>query len=701
MGDRRKRVTARAITALAIAAAVIAEVALALAINVASSTTPWPRLLEPIRRHPWRSSSILIIGTAVLAIATWRLQDPNHKISQIGNLSTDHPVDQARIARILKKKSWRTAGGNIYEIRGKSVQVQLPSTGTETSIFETRGPGAAPLLPSRTGGSPDLTQRLVRIGDVPMAAPAYQQRPGLETRLKGAVAGQIAALVALPGQRGAGKTQLAAALARARMAENWPVVAWINAETKAGMHSGLDELATELGVRDERDTPIKAARRLRRYLESVQQSCLIVFDNAEDVGALRPFLPRSGNTEIVITTTRRAFTRLGGVTVLDVGGFTPTESVLYLEARTQLNDPVGATSVAQELGHLPLGLAQASWVIVSQGLTYGAYLDKLHRQPIEEVLLPDSADDYQLTVVQAISLALDDLDRRNETGARRLLEFLCLLSPDGVPRRYLLDIPVAGFSEPRSIPLTSSHGADGAQQLVEFPALTSLDMVDRALGSLAEASLLLFSEDRNRVIVHRLVAMVVRFLSRDWRIELADRAQTLLSRPGRRGEFSEQTWRRWIDPMNMLPDNIMNERWVDLITALQEGGMQVEWARLNDLAAQYKALLRNVDDQHWALRQEAASWVNEFGLESAIERARDRVTELERNVGRKQLATAYARTHLAYAYWAGGRLDDAINEFRKALPIFRRIHGSRHARTRMISTSMSIAQKQLDSTRLA
>jgi hypothetical protein len=112
------------------------------------------------------------------------------------------------------------------------------------------------------------------------------------------------------------------------------------------------------------------------------------------------------------------------------------------------------------LGHLPLGLAQASWVIISQGLTYQVYLEKLHQQPIDELLLRDAADEYQLTVVQAISLALDDLNRRGETAARRLLELLCLLSADGVPRRYLADIPKAGFDQSRNIALGDPPGAE-------------------------------------------------------------------------------------------------------------------------------------------------------------------------------------------------------------------------------------------------
>jgi hypothetical protein len=206
-------------------------------------------------------------------------------------------------------------------------------------------------------------------------------------------------------------------------------------------------------------------------------------------------------------------------------------------------------------------------------------------------------------------------------------------------------------------------------QWVQFPALPTVGAVDAALGSLAEASLLLFSGDRSRVTVHRLVAMVVRFLSREWSPELANRAQNLLSQPGRTGELGERAWRRWVDPTEMLPDDIMSGHWRDLIETLKTGGMQVQWASLNDLVSQYKALLDNVDDERWKWRERASSWINQFGLDSAIQRAENRVSEMESSLGRKHLSVAYARIHLAYAYWAGNRLEDATKEFKRVLPV--------------------------------
>jgi hypothetical protein len=666
------------------------EAALALAVNAASAKDRWPGPLDYVRRYPWPSAVILV--AVILAILLWE-----RRKSTSGEDATDAAAGgrtpNNNFGNIGHSTESRTTHGTFYEIRGGVVNIQ----GSDTHVPTPQDDDGSPL---RTELETSNAQpRLVRVGDVPMAASSFQTRPDLAAQIESAVAGRIATLVTLPGQRGAGKTQLAAAVARRRLAERWTVVAWINAETQAGLHAGLEDLADELGIRHEDDTAVQAGRRVRQYFEMDGDECLLVFDNAEEVGELRQFLPRSGQAQIIVTTTRRSFTRLGGATVVNVGGFTSPEAIAYLRSRTGLDDPAGAATLADELGYLPLGLAQASWVIASQGLTYKSYLDKLHSQPISQVFLRDSADEYRLSVVQAISLGLDDLDRRNETGARRLLELICLLSADGVPRRYFRDIPKAGFNKPRSQKNAASvQDNQSAAREVEFPALAQHADVDAALGSLAEASLLLFSEDRSRVAVHRLVAMVVRFLSREWHFELANRARSLLNQPDRKGELGERAWRRWIDPVAMLPDNMMKSQWIALVDSLRSGGAQVQWSKINDLVSQYKALVDNVYDPSWKWRGETAARVNEFGLDAAIDKAKSRVTELEGSSGRHTLPTAYARVQLAYAYWAGRQIDGAVTELVRAHVVFRHIHGPSHAHTQMVAESLKIARSEIQST---
>ena len=89
--------------------------------------------------------------------------------------------------------------------------------------------------PART-----TTNNLIVVGDIPALRPGLQPRTALLARLNLASQGPP---VLLTGTRGAGKTELAAAYARARLADSWRLVAWVNARESETLLAGLAAVA--------------------------------------------------------------------------------------------------------------------------------------------------------------------------------------------------------------------------------------------------------------------------------------------------------------------------------------------------------------------------------------------------------------------------------------------------------------------------
>jgi hypothetical protein len=118
---------------------------------------------------------------------------------------------------------------------------------------------------------------------------------------------------------------------------------------------------------------------------------------------------------VIITSTDRAFTALGSDVSVD--RFARTQSLTYLQQRTNLTDERGANAVADELGDLPLAIAQAASVIALQNLSYDAYLHRLRSLPLEEILPAERSDTYPHGTARAIVLC-EPLGERTDAGDR-------------------------------------------------------------------------------------------------------------------------------------------------------------------------------------------------------------------------------------------------------------------------------------------
>ena len=126
---------------------------------------------------------------------------------------------------------------------------------------------AAGAAPERSGAA-GPGERVV-VGEIPQEPPAFQDRAELLGALTGPSAqGQVRVVFAVTGLRGVGKSQLAAACARQRLAEGWRVVAWLDASGREQLLAGYRQLAAGLGLAGDSPDSAQAAARVRPWLET-------------------------------------------------------------------------------------------------------------------------------------------------------------------------------------------------------------------------------------------------------------------------------------------------------------------------------------------------------------------------------------------------------------------------------------------------
>ena len=255
----------------------------------------------------------------------------------------------------------------------------------------------------------------------------------MRTDVIGAAARGAPITMVLTGMGGVGKTSLARAYARRHRAE-YGVVWWIRAEEPATIEGDFRTLLEILAPHDAGQIS-DAVAAVHALLADQCQPWLLVLDNVPDVAAARGLVPAAGVGHVLITS--QATTHWpSGQTVMAVEPLGQEASIDLLTSRSLDDDRGAAQVLAQELGGMPLALAQAGAFTRASAVTLATYL-RLYRSRRTELHQEGRPPDYPHTVATTWQLAFDRLT----PTARALLNVMCFYAPDAIPVHLLFTPP--------------------------------------------------------------------------------------------------------------------------------------------------------------------------------------------------------------------------------------------------------------------
>ena len=292
----------------------------------------------------------------------------------------------------------------------------------------------------------------------------------IETVLRRATGGL--AVAALYGLRGVGKTTLAAAYAE-RHRDDYRATWWIRAQTADGMRTDLVALGIRLRWVTADDKEQEALTAVTERLRQEGEGILLVFDNAVDAAALKPYLPRGGRCNILITSNTHAWR--GIATPVEIGVWSKEVGADYLLTRTgSAAERDAAESLSELLGGLPLAHEQAAAYCERLEKPLAEYRKRFEAAPAR--LLGDARDapaEYhdRLTVTKTFALAIDEAAKLHG-AVEPLIVHAALLAPEPLPL-FLFAEGLENLGEPLATVLAD----DGLDE--SLAALRAFALIER------------------------------------------------------------------------------------------------------------------------------------------------------------------------------------------------------------------------------
>ena len=183
----------------------------------------------------------------------------------------------------------------------------------------------------------------------------------------------------ISGLGGIGKTQTAVEYAY-RYRDKYKAVFWLNAESTLDLKAGYGELARLMRLIQPENDLDQAVLALKQWL-TTEGGWLLVFDNADQPAALKPFLLDGARGHILVTSRAQDFQDLGIINPVELEKLPIEDATAFLLKRcgrdaAEADERDAAEQLARELDGLPLALEQAAaYIVAGNGLKFERYLE--------------------------------------------------------------------------------------------------------------------------------------------------------------------------------------------------------------------------------------------------------------------------------------------------------------------------------------
>jgi hypothetical protein len=488
---------------------------------------------------------------------------------------------------------------------------------------------------------------------------------------------------AIQGLGGVGKTQLAAEYAH-RHRNDYAVVWWVRSEEPTTLASDYAALAEPLRLPEwgatEQDLIVAA---VRGWLEA-HDGWLLVFDNAEEIEPVEPYLPQSEMGHVIITSRNQRWADVAqSLPVLTL----PIEQAIdFLVQRTGQDDREAARALAEELGCLPLALEQAGAYIARVKLSFGEYLTRFHEHHRELLDRPGPPHDYPATVATTWEVSLQAA-KAECAASVDLLNLCAFFAPD--------DIPLAVIVE------GAEFLPEGLRKAVEDPL-----KLDETVGALLHFSLAERTGDA--LSVHRLVQAVVRD-----RLSPADArtwAEAAVCCVNRAFPQESHDVRTWPDCARLLSHALVSADHAEQLDAslkgagrlLNQAGLylhgRAELAQAQELLARALAIGdRALGPDHPTVATRLSNLalvLKDLGdLPGAKERLERALAIDEKALGPDHPDVAVDLSNLATVLHDLGDLSGARERLERALAIMRAALGDDHPKTKIVRENLEALGK--------